>query len=135
MTHARRPRRGPSRRYLQVTGRRADQGLDPVRIAGQGGRFSRLPSSRSQAEIRRASAVTIPVIVANDQSMVRAGFRMLLTGEQDIKVVAEANNGLEAVAQTRRLNPAVVLTDIRTPRSTESRRPGGSSPPTAPRAS
>ncbi len=37
MTHARRPRRGPSRRCLQVTGRRADQGLDPVRIAGQGG--------------------------------------------------------------------------------------------------
>jgi CheY-like chemotaxis protein len=59
--------------------------------------------------------VTIRVLVADDQSIVRAGFRMLLTGEQDIEVVAEASNRLEAVAQTRRLNPAVVLIDIRMP--------------------
>ncbi len=64
---------------------------------------------------RRAPAVTIPVLVADDQSMVRAGFPMLLTGEQDIKVVAEESNRLESVAQTRRLNPAVVLKDIRMP--------------------
>jgi DNA-binding NarL/FixJ family response regulator len=59
--------------------------------------------------------VTIRVLVADDQSMVRAGFRMLLTGEQDIEVVAEASNGLEAVAKTGRLDPAVVLMDIRMP--------------------
>ena len=59
--------------------------------------------------------MSIRVLVADDQSMVRAGFRMLLTGEQDIEVVAEASNGLEAVAMTRRLNPAVVLMDIRMP--------------------
>jgi DNA-binding NarL/FixJ family response regulator len=59
--------------------------------------------------------VTIRVLVADDQSMVRAGFRMLLTGEQDIEVVAEASNGLEAVDQARRLDPAVVLMDIRMP--------------------
>jgi DNA-binding NarL/FixJ family response regulator len=59
--------------------------------------------------------VSIRVLVADDHSMVRAGFRMLLTGEQDIEVVAEASNGLEAVAETRRLNPAVVLMDIRMP--------------------
>jgi len=59
--------------------------------------------------------VTIRVLVADDQSMVRAGFRMLLTGEQDIEVVAEASNGLEAVSQARRLDPAVVLMDIRMP--------------------
>jgi DNA-binding NarL/FixJ family response regulator len=47
--------------------------------------------------------------------MVRAGFRMLLAGEHDIEVVAEASNGLEAVARTRQLNPAVVLMDIRMP--------------------
>jgi DNA-binding NarL/FixJ family response regulator len=59
--------------------------------------------------------VSIRVLVADDHSMVRAGFRMLLTGEQDIEVVAEASNGLEAVAKTKRLNPTVVLMDIRMP--------------------
>jgi DNA-binding NarL/FixJ family response regulator len=59
--------------------------------------------------------VTIRVLVADDQSMVRAGFRMLLTGEQDIEVVAEASNGLEAVAKAARVDPAVILMDIRMP--------------------
>ncbi len=59
--------------------------------------------------------MTIRVIVADDQSMVRAGFRMLLAGEPDIEVVAEASNGREAVAQTLRLRPTVVLMDIRMP--------------------
>src|SRR5207302_4875938 len=59
--------------------------------------------------------MTIGVFVADDQSMVRAGFRMLLTGEQDIEVVAEASNGLEAVAMAGRLDPAVVLMDIQMP--------------------
>jgi DNA-binding NarL/FixJ family response regulator len=59
--------------------------------------------------------MTIRVLVADDQSMVRAGFRMLLAGEEDIEVVAEASNGLEAVDKTARFRPAVVLMDIRMP--------------------
>jgi DNA-binding NarL/FixJ family response regulator len=59
--------------------------------------------------------MTIRVLVADDQSMVRAGFRMLLSGELDIEVVAEAGNGLEAVDLAARHRPTVVLMDIRMP--------------------
>ena len=59
--------------------------------------------------------MTIRVLVADDQSMVRAGFRMLLAGEEDIDVVAEASNGLEAVDKAARFHPAVILMDIRMP--------------------
>jgi DNA-binding NarL/FixJ family response regulator len=59
--------------------------------------------------------MTIRVLVADDQSMVRAGFRMLLGGEPDIDVVAEASNGLEAVDKAIRYRPTVVLMDIRMP--------------------
>jgi DNA-binding NarL/FixJ family response regulator len=59
--------------------------------------------------------MTISVLVADDQSMVRAGFRMLLAGEEDIEVVAEASNGREAVEKAFRYHPAVILMDIRMP--------------------
>ena len=59
--------------------------------------------------------MTIRVLVADDQSMVRAGFRMLLAGEEDIEVVAEASDGLEAVDKAARFHPSVVLMDIRMP--------------------
>jgi DNA-binding NarL/FixJ family response regulator len=59
--------------------------------------------------------MNIRVVIADDQSMVRAGFRMLLSGEQDIEVVAEARDGLEAVAAAARFDPTVVLMDIRMP--------------------
>ena len=59
--------------------------------------------------------MTIRVLIADDQSMVRAGFRMLLSGEHDIEVVAEARDGLEAVAKAARLDPTVTLMDIRMP--------------------
>ena len=59
--------------------------------------------------------MTIRVLVADDQSMVRAGFRMLLSGEEDIEVIAEASNGLEAVEKAARFQPTVVLMDIRMP--------------------
>jgi len=59
--------------------------------------------------------VTIRVLVADDQSMVRAGFHMLLSGQPDIEVVGEAQNGLEAVEKAAILRPDVVLMDIRMP--------------------
>jgi DNA-binding NarL/FixJ family response regulator len=59
--------------------------------------------------------MSISVLVVDDQSMVRAGFRMLLGGEKDIEVVAEASNGLEAVSKAARFHPKVVLMDIRMP--------------------
>jgi DNA-binding NarL/FixJ family response regulator len=59
--------------------------------------------------------MSIRVLVADDQSMVRAGFRMLLAQEADIEVVAEASNGLDAVREAARVHPTVVLMDIRMP--------------------
>jgi DNA-binding NarL/FixJ family response regulator len=59
--------------------------------------------------------MTTRVLVVDDQSMVRAGFRMLLAGEEDIEVVAEASNGLEAIEKAARFDPTVVLMDIRMP--------------------
>jgi DNA-binding NarL/FixJ family response regulator len=59
--------------------------------------------------------VTIRVLVVDDQTMVRAGFRLLLADEPDIEVVAEASNGRDAVAQAARFRPDVILMDIRMP--------------------
>ena len=59
--------------------------------------------------------MTIRVLVVDDQAMVRAGLRMLLAGEPDIEVVAQAANGREAIAQAARFHPEVVLMDIRMP--------------------
>jgi DNA-binding NarL/FixJ family response regulator len=59
--------------------------------------------------------MTIRVLVVDDQAMVRAGFRLLLADQPDIEVVAEASNGLEAVAEAARCRPHVVLMDIRMP--------------------
>jgi DNA-binding NarL/FixJ family response regulator len=59
--------------------------------------------------------MTIRLLVADDQAMVRAGFRMLVSEEPGIEVVAEAGNGREAVDKAARYRPNVVLMDIRMP--------------------
>jgi DNA-binding NarL/FixJ family response regulator len=59
--------------------------------------------------------VSIKVLLADDQAMLRAGFRMILESEPDIVVVGEAANGEQATASTRRLKPDVVLMDIQMP--------------------
>ena len=59
--------------------------------------------------------MSIGVLLADDQAMVRAGFRMILESEPDIDVVGEAATGEQATAATRRLAPDVVLMDIQMP--------------------
>ncbi|MEA2168496.1 MAG: hypothetical protein QOF76_1796, partial [Solirubrobacteraceae bacterium] len=59
--------------------------------------------------------MSITVLLADDQSMVRAGFRMILESDPDIEVVGEAANGEQAAASARRLQPDVVLMDIQMP--------------------
>ena len=58
----------------------------------------------------------IRVLIADDQAMVRAGFRLIIDAEPDITVAGEAADGAEAVAAARRLRPDVTLMDVRMPR-------------------
>lgn len=56
------------------------------------------------------------ILIADDQALVRTGFRMILEAEQDFRVVGEAKDGVDAVEAVRRSRPDVVLMDIRMPR-------------------
>jgi DNA-binding NarL/FixJ family response regulator len=57
----------------------------------------------------------IRVVLADDQALLRAGLRVLLDAEDDLEVVGEAEDGAEAIAAVRRLQPDVVVMDIRMP--------------------
>ena len=59
--------------------------------------------------------MTVRVVIADDQELIRTGFRMILSAEPDIEVVAEAATGEDAITVTRKLRPDVVLMDIQMP--------------------
>ena len=59
--------------------------------------------------------MSVKVLIVDDQSLVRAGFRMILDAEPDIEVVGEAADGLEAVLAARQTEPDVILMDVRMP--------------------
>jgi DNA-binding NarL/FixJ family response regulator len=59
--------------------------------------------------------VSIRVVIADDQGMVRSGFSVLLNAQPDIEVIAEAVNGEEAIARAAELHPDVILMDVRMP--------------------
>jgi DNA-binding NarL/FixJ family response regulator len=59
--------------------------------------------------------VTIRVVIADDQGMVRSGFSVLLNAQPDIEVIGEAVNGKEAIAHAAGLHPDVILMDVRMP--------------------
>jgi DNA-binding NarL/FixJ family response regulator len=60
--------------------------------------------------------MAITVLLADDQAMIRSGLRLILEDEDDIAVIAEAADGVEAIELARRLRPDVCLVDIRMPR-------------------
>ena len=59
--------------------------------------------------------MSIRVLIADDQALVRSGFRMILEARDDLEVVGEAENGELAIALARELEPNVVLMDVRMP--------------------
>ena len=60
--------------------------------------------------------MTISVLLADDQAMIRSGLRLILEDQPDITVIGEASDGVEAIEMARRLRPDVCLVDIRMPR-------------------
>jgi DNA-binding NarL/FixJ family response regulator len=60
--------------------------------------------------------VTVRIVLADDQALVRAGFKLILEAEEDLEIAGEAGDGEEAVDVARRVRPDVVLMDIQMPR-------------------
>ena len=89
------------------TEKRRHEGADGPARAIRAGRASRASGPRGQVVIR--------VLLADDQALVRAGFKALLDARDDIEVVGEAADGAQAISLAKTLLPDVVLMDIRMP--------------------
>ena len=88
-----------------------DGALDDSALDEDGWQFvARMPRG-----LQGALDVSVRVLIADDQQLIRDGFRMILAADPDIEIVGEASNGAEAVALARELHPDVVLMDIRMP--------------------
>jgi DNA-binding NarL/FixJ family response regulator/signal transduction histidine kinase len=91
---------------VEVGERRLKDFEQPVRL-------HRLESAAGDEEAGGPSRIGI--LIADDQALVRTGFRMILEAERDLDIVGEASDGAEAVEQARRTKPDVILMDVRMP--------------------
>src|SRR5262249_57596281 len=97
-------------------GGRGGGGVGRVRSQGGAAAGSGRNGARvSAAAVSSSGNAPIKVLLADDQVLVRSGFKVLLDAEDDITVVGEAANGAEAVERARATRPGVVLMDIRLP--------------------
>ena len=122
-------RRLPGDRRHRQRARRADARQRRLRVRAdrhaRTGRLVRWHVGRRPDGARRISrprphpagggAVTVRVVIADDQTLVRAGFRMILDARDDIEVVGEAEDGAEAATLATTVAPDVVLMDVRMP--------------------
>lgn len=83
--------------------------------AGAGASAPALDSSRNALSARSQAPGRLRLVVADDQDLVRSGFRLILGSYDGLEVVGEARDGEEAVLAAQRLKPDVVLMDIRMP--------------------
>jgi DNA-binding NarL/FixJ family response regulator/class 3 adenylate cyclase len=106
----------------RIAGPRVDEPIEPAgafKLRGVGDRVAagRVQWREGSTPARRAAAPTreISVVIADDERLLRTGFRVILESEPDIKVTGEAPDGRAAVDVVSRLRPDVVLMDIRMP--------------------